>query len=136
MIDLVEFLLEHDVDPSDVGEIGEVSDGCHTFNSLYEQRLVLSAALVNVFKNISWKSYKHDDGELCFGGGWFIVGINTPAGPYTYHYQDKYWELFHCQYVEKAPKWDGHTDKDVGRLLSLNSARIQERFENIKVWED
>lgn len=40
-------------------------------------------------------------------------------GPYTYHYEDKDWDLFHCKEVATAPKWDGHTDKDVERVLSL-----------------
>lgn len=102
-----------------IDDIGELSDGFHTFNSLYYQRLILFAALVNAYPGHSWKSWKHEDGSECFGGGWFIVGIDTPAGTYTYHYQDKDWNLFHCKELETAPHWDGHTDKDVTRLLSL-----------------
>ena len=70
-------------------DIGEFSDGFHTFNSLYHQRLVLFAALVNTYPDFSWKTKRHSDGEECFGGGWFLVGINTPEGPYTYHYELK-----------------------------------------------
>jgi len=102
-----------------VSEIGEISDGYHTFNSLYNQRLCLSAALVNAYKDKAWKSRLHHDGEPCFGGGWFIVGITTPAGDYTYHYELKDWNLFDCKVLDKAPEWDGHTDKDVSRLLTL-----------------
>ena len=65
-----------------VNDIGEVSDGFHTFNGLYEQRRVLFAALVKAYKDKAWKSYKHEDGEYCFSGGWFIVGIDTPEGSY------------------------------------------------------
>lgn len=101
-------------------DIGEFSDGFHTFNSLYHQRLILFAALVNTFPTLAWKSHKHSDGEAPFGGGWFIVGIDTPKGPYTYHYEDKDWDLFHCKEVATAPEWDGHTDKDVERVLSLS----------------
>lgn len=96
-----------------------MSDGFHTFNSLYYQRLILFAVLVRVFPNRAWRSHKHSDGEAPFGGGWFIVGIATPEGQYTYHYENKDWELFRCSEVEKALQWDGHTDKDVTRLLSL-----------------
>lgn len=103
-----------------VDDIGEISDGFHTFNSLYEQRLYLFAALVNTFPDISWKSRKHFDGDECFGGGWFIVGITTPRGDYTYHYEDKHWDLFKCKELEYARQWDGHTDEDVDRLLSLS----------------
>lgn len=39
----------------------------------------------------------------------FIVGINTPQGQATYHYDLAYWDMFKCQEVEYAPEWDGHT---------------------------
>lgn len=103
-----------------VNEIGDLSDGFHTFNALYHQRMVLFAALVKAYKDKAWKSWKHEDGELCFGGGWFIVGIDTPAGSYTYHYEAKDWGRFECVALDVAKHWDGHTDADVERLLSLN----------------
>ena len=102
-----------------VSEIGEVSDGYHTFNSLYNQRLYLWAALVKAYKDKAWKSKKHNDGEPCFDGGWFLVGITTPAGDYTYHYEMKDWGLFDCKVIDKAPVFDGHTDKDITRVLTL-----------------
>lgn len=103
-----------------VDDIGEVSDGFHTFNSLYEQRMILFAALVKAYKDKSWKSYRHEDGEYCFGGGWFIVGIDTPEGSYTYHYENKYWDMFDCTDLPRAKHWDGHTEADAEtRLLSL-----------------
>lgn len=98
---------------------GTLSDGYHTFNELYEQRMYLFATIVNQNKDKSWKSFKHEDGKLCFDGDWFVVGIDTPKGSYTYHYENKYWNLFDCQELEVAKHWDGHTDKDVSRLLSL-----------------
>ena len=106
-------------------ESGELSDGYHTFNSLYEQRLILFAQLVNTYPDISWKSFRHEDGELCFGGGWFIVCIETPEGPYSYHYKDTYWDLFKCKDIKVAKHFDGHTDKDVRRLLSLKPVEIE-----------
>jgi len=102
-----------------VSEIGEVSDGYHTFNSLYNQRLYLWAALVKAYKDKAWKTQKHNDGEPCFGGGWFLVGITTPEGDYTYHYEMKDWDLFDCTVIDKAPVFDGHTDKDITRVMSL-----------------
>lgn len=105
---------------SEIDDIGEFSDGYHTFNGLYHQRAILFAALVNAYKGKSWKSWKHEDGELCFGGGWFIVGIDTPLGSYTYHYEEKYWDMFDCAELEVAKYWDGHTEDDAEtRLLSL-----------------
>ena len=104
---------------------GELSDGYHTFNDLYYQRCILFATLVNQNKKTSWKSYKHEDGELCFGGGWFIVGIDTPLGSYTYHYENKYWDLFQCKELECGKHWDGHTSKDVDRLLSIENEDLE-----------
>lgn len=96
---------------------GEVSDGSHTFNELYYHRMVLFAIICNTHQNLAWKSYTHADGEVW--DGYFIVGVTTPQGNYTYHYQNQYWDVFNVKELEKAPEWDGHTAKDVGRLLSL-----------------
>lgn len=108
--------------PSDVR--GNYSDGYHTFNELYEFRKVYNAALFNLLadKNdcLVVKSYKHSDGELCFGGGWFIVSAQLPSGQVSNHYENKDWDLFRCEVVETAPIWDGHTSADVlERLKSL-----------------
>lgn len=108
-----------DVVPIPQGGIGEVSDGYHTFNALYYQRMMLFAALVKAYRDRAWKSYRHEDGELWFGGGWFVVGIDTPEGSYTYHYECKDFDLFDCEELPVAKHWDGHTEKDVTRLLSL-----------------
>lgn len=101
--------------------IGDVSDGYHTFNNLYYQRAVLFASIVNQNADLSWKSLRHEDGKYCFdsNGEWFIVGIDTPEGPYTYHYEYKYWDLFKCKVLKNAKHWDGHDENDVTRLLSL-----------------
>ena len=104
-----------------IPDIGEFSDGYHTFNGLYKQRMILFAVLVKTYKDRAWKSWKHEDGLDCFGGGWFIVGIDTPAGTYTYHYEAKDWDRFDCQILEKAKHWDGHDEFDVERLFSLVS---------------
>lgn len=101
------------------GDVGKVSDGYHTFDDLYTQRLILTAVIVRDHPDICWKSRRHNNGDLCFDGGYFIVGIDTPAGPYTYHYEDKYWGLFDCTELTVGKKWDGHTSEDVNRLLSI-----------------
>lgn len=107
-----------------VADIDDLSDGFHTFRQLYYQRMMLFAALVKQNKNRAWKSLRHEDGELCFGGGWFIVGIDTPEGSYTYHYENNYYSLFDCEELERGKHWDGHTEKDVTRLLSLPKAQL------------
>ena len=108
-----------DVQPVPSTGIGDMSDGYHTFNQLYYQRMMLFATIVKQNRDRAWKSLRHEDGELCFGGGWFIVGIDTPEGSYTYHYEDNYFSLFDCVELERGKHWDGHTEKDVTRLLSL-----------------
>lgn len=110
-------------DMFNIDDIRWLSDGHHTFDSLYHQRAVLFATIVKQNKSLAWKSKRHHDGELCFNNPkWFIVGVDTPEGQYTYHYHvDEYWDLFDCKVLERAPEWDGHTDKDVGRLLSLGT---------------
>jgi len=112
---------------ANVKDIGELSDGFHTFNALYEQRMILFAALVRAYKDKAWKSYRHEDEEYCFGGGWFIVGIDTPKGSYTYHYENKYWDMFDCIDLPRAKHWDGHTEVDARiRLMSLEPEPYKE----------
>ena len=105
-------------------DVGDVSDGYHTFNELYEFRKVYNAALFNFWSAYHYfpvvKSYRHSDGELCFGGGWFIVVATLPTGQISNHYENKDWDLFRCDIVENAPVWDGHTSTDVvNRLKEL-----------------
>lgn len=102
-----------------IDDISDLSDGYHTFRQLYHQRMMLFAALVRQNRDRAWKSLRHEDGELCFGGGWFIVGIDTVEGSYTYHFEDNYFNLFDCVELERGKHWDGYTEKDVTRLLSL-----------------
>ena len=115
-------------DVANVADIDDVSDGYHTFRQLYYQRMMLFATIVKQNKDKAWKSLRHEDGELCFGGGWFIVGVDTPEGSYTYHYEDNYYSLFDCKELERGKHWDGHTEKDITRLLSLPSAQPEQRY--------
>lgn len=97
---------------------GNTSDGYHTFNELYHHRAILFAVICNANKDKAWKSKKHSDGTMY--DGMFIVGINTPHGEYTYHYDiEPYWKLFDVKTLEFAPEWDGHKPEDIDRLLSL-----------------
>lgn len=104
-------------------DVEKISDGYHTFADLYEQRLILSAALAKNNPH-AWKSKRHEDGNVPFGGGWFIMGFDTDEGCYTYHYELKDWDLFQCKELDKGKPWDGHTSKDVRRLLSIPAADV------------
>ena len=60
------------------------------------------------------KSWRHHDGELCFGGGWFIVSAMLPSGPISNHYEATNWDLFKVPVLEKAAfPFDGHTSRDI-----------------------
>lgn len=122
-----------------------LSDGYHTFEELYLFRKIYNAVLFNEWakpymdrlnaiekglishadmvlpKYDLHKSWKHNDGELCFGGGWFIVVAILPSGQISNHYEAKDWDLFKVPIVEKAKyEFDGHTSADViVRLKSL-----------------
>lgn len=96
---------------------GQISDGYHTFDELYYHRMILFSVICKAHTLKSWKSRKHDDGTMY--DDYFIVGIETAEGSYTYHYHKDYWELFEVREVELAPVWDGHKPEDITRLLSL-----------------
>ena len=98
---------------------GNTSDGYHTFNELYHHRAVLFSVIVKTFPDKAWKSLRHHDGTMY--DGMFIVGVDTPEGQATYHYDiDPYWDMFECRELECAPEWDGHTPAQaierIGRL--------------------
>lgn len=115
-------------------DMDNVSDGFHTFKQLYHQRAMLFAVIVNTHSWMAWKTKKHEDGQYCFdkNGEWFLVCIETPKGPYSYHYRtEEYWDLFDCVEIDKAKPFDGHTEKDVDRLLSLD-IRTLEGFQTLE----
>lgn len=101
---------------------GDISDGYHTFDELYHHRMILFATICNVYKEHSWKSWKHNDGTMY--EDYFIVGVDTPQGQYSYHYHKDNWDYFKVIERPNAPKWDGHQPKDIKRLLSLNDLMV------------
>ena len=108
---------------------GSTSDGYHTFNELYDFRMSYNAALFNEWaaqgKHSVHKSYRHHTGELCFGGGYFVVVAVLPGGQISNHYKNEYWDLFNVVAVEKALfEFDGHTGSDV--LSRLKSYRPEQ----------
>lgn len=105
---------------------GNTSDGYHTFNELYHHRAVLFSVIVENFAARAWKSKLHADGTMY--EGMFIVGIETPDGQATYHYDvEPYWNLFQCKEVDRAPEWDGHTPDQaierIGKLVDCKTDR-------------
>lgn len=115
-----------------IEDAGQISDGYHTFEELYEHRCLLFLSLVKLrdswatiyegqlgydaeWDMAPWKSRLHSDGTSL--DGWFIAGLILPGGPITYHLPDKFWDLCKAVEVERAPEWDGHTSADVLKRL-------------------
>jgi len=121
-----------------------ITDGYHTRDELYNFRKMYNAALFNEWgeehvgaRNLResikeegfdppifqpkynvHKSLRHHDGELCFGGGWFIVVAMLPDGQISNHYKMEDWDLFKIPETNKALfEFDGHTGEDVLKRL-------------------
>lgn len=102
-----------------IEKVGEVSDGYHTFDELYDHRCHLFIALMRSNPEISWRANNHEDGTMF--NGWFIVGMDLPAGTISYHLPSWMWNLLDGRGVKtttNAPAWDGHTPEDVVKRLS------------------
>ena len=101
------------------GGISKVSDGYHTFDELYHHRAILFSVICNQNSAIAWKSKSHHDGTMF--ANMFIVGIDTPFGQATYHYDvNPYWDYFKVKALDNAPEWDGHTPATaIKRLLDF-----------------
>ena len=102
----------------------KVSDGYHTFENLYQQRMAWNALAVNLAseagKGDPGKSYRHNDGKLCFIDNenenskpeYFIIELMTESGLVTNHYPVKDWDYFKIDERETAKyEFDGHTDR-------------------------
>lgn len=119
--------------PSDEGEAarqlaraldaaGLLADEHHSAQELYDYRMAYNALLFNEWarqgKYDVHKSWRHGDGEPCFGGGWFIVSASTPYGQVTNHYEEKHFHHFRIPETDRAARWDGHRPHDaLARLL-------------------
>jgi hypothetical protein len=110
---------------------GEISDGYHTFNELYDHRIALFIALCSVLQfhhkkspigmwALIWRSRLHSDGTVY--PGWFIMGIGvTPGHQITYHLPMSKWEATEfADTLDLAPEFDGHTSADVIDRLIKN----------------
>lgn len=110
-------------------DLGKVTDGYHTFDELYEHRIVIYIALckminakeygkVEMEKRTVWRSQAHSDGSVW--DGWFILGIGMkPGEQITYHLPMSKWD--ECSFagtLGTAPEFDGHTSADVLKRLS------------------
>lgn len=104
-----------------VSDVGEVSDGYHTFNELYEHRVALFILVMSLMPEKSWRSEFHADSTRF--EGWFVAGLDTPFGQITYHLPMNVWDdpaLDGIKKLSTGPEFDGHTSSDVlDRLAKL-----------------
>ena len=89
---------------------GDISDGYHTFDELYEHRCLL-------FINLAL-SYKADAFWRKALDGWPLIGLDLPVGQVTYHVPEKYLPLFKDKIQQGGPAWDGHTSATAAQRLA------------------
>lgn len=141
--------IQNDIDESKKAglDTNKLSDGHHTFEELYDFRMMYNAVLFNEWaKEEFWtydiemideskgivksearkeigkynvhKSVKHNDGSS--SEGWFIVCAMLPSGLISNHYKMEHWDLFQILETEKALfEYDGHTGQDTLKRLKL-----------------
>lgn len=98
----------------------KAGDEHHTMDELYEYRMLYNAHAAHGWDAAGIpvvKSWRHSDGEKCFGGGWFIVTATLPSGQVSNHYRAEHWGLFDVQAVDLPPEYDGHTPKSAAERL-------------------
>lgn len=98
-------------------------DGYHTHEELYEYRMLYNALAANAMPDRAVKSWRHSDGEMCFGGGWFVVYLDLPTGQVSNHYKAEFWDMFDVPEVDLAPEYDGHTPAEAANRLRADIIR-------------
>lgn len=97
---------------------GQISDGYHTFDELYEHRHRLFLCLLATYTGASWASRTHSDGSSY--EGWFVCGMILKEGQVSYHLPERLWpEVEKLGITENPqPEYDGHTAEDVVERLA------------------
>lgn len=89
----------------------KVSDGYHTFEELYDHRVLLYIKLaIHCPYPTFWKPHHP---------GWPVLFIETPSGQISYHFPEKFLPMVDGN-IERNDDyvWDGHTSEDVlNRLM-------------------
>ncbi len=94
----------------------KVSDGYHTFEELYDHRVILYVRLVK-------QAVKHQGLKAAWKPhypGWPVLFLETPAGQISYHFPDKFLPIVEG-FIDRVDdyEWDGHESVHVlSRLLA------------------
>ena len=94
-------------------QTNDISDGYHTFGELYDHRILNFIALMNIADKQGLKcgwSDRHDDGELCFGGGWVIAWIVAPSGKQARYHMEANRPLPTRLKKDVGLKWNGNEE--------------------------
>lgn len=110
--------IQHNINMLTFTKRQHISDGYHTFAELYDFRMMYNSLLFNEWAKYNkydvHKSLKHHDGELCFGGKYFVVCAMLPTGQITNHYSLNDWDLFNVPVTDTMKyEYDGHTSEMV-----------------------
>jgi len=96
---------------------GEVSDGFHTFDELYDHRCLLYVNLCLMMASRAvWRPH---------GPSWFLLYLETDQGQLSYHLPMKFLSLVEGNIKRNdAHLWDGHTSVDVAqRLITMAESK-------------
>lgn len=95
-------------------DTGQISDGYHTFDELYEHRTLLFLSLCRALSHrLNLHKARDPNSE-----DWFVVYLPLPRGQISYHVEKKYWEILDdVDEVEYGSIFDGHTSEDVLKRL-------------------
>lgn len=97
----------------------DISDGYHTFDELYEHRVLL---FINLVLTMPEKAAYKRDFET-----WSAVYLELPTGQISYHIPNDRLRLIE-HVVKEVPdyKWDGHTAKLVEERLWTHARKHQD----------
>ncbi len=93
--------------PLNTDDTRKVSDGYHTFEGLYDHRILL---FINLVVESEWKA-----AWMPHYPGWPVLFVETPEGQISYHFLEKYLHLIERNGIKRDDnyKWDGHTPNQV-----------------------
>lgn len=90
----------------------DLSDGYHTFDELYEHRVILYLSICVLNKEKCFYKKDYDS--------WFCVYLETDHGQISYHVPNKYLSIAEKHFTYSPNhKFDGHTSEKVLDRLSL-----------------
>lgn len=103
-------------EPNPPEDMGDVSDGYHTFNELYHHRALLFIAWI-VSDGCPGNPYLVKEHYP----GWDLLGCFIGGRQISYHMPIKLRYLYEKEvedYTDNPPEFDGHTSKDVIEIIT------------------